>query len=386
MYGMTIGDGHVGDFHEWPEAWSRFDSKRMGESKTMARPKRAAKPAVPAAPASTEPGPLLRRYLAGEHEAVWAEMVALGGRVHEAPFAEDAWAVARETMRRARHNVELLVRRLDELGYGFWNGKQGRPGPQPLKMLFGGKEIELPSIDALVEEISGKDYSHLPNQDILEQMRQRMMAMRNLIDARTIEATSVAKKAEISDHLQDRSVFCPPDKDELALIRQMEKKGVFLPLSLRAWMEEVGGVNLAGAHPGLCFWEDENFPNVYADPLMVFPDIGELEAWYEELAEVGADEEEAPAGEEHEPLESVIGWNAQAKARLAVENEQLDYGYTVRLPDAAADVRLEGESHNTTFVNYLRLAFRWGGFPGWERHEHRPEKELAFLTEGLLPI
>jgi hypothetical protein len=29
-----------------------------------------------------------------------------------------------------------------------------------------------------------------------------------------------------------------------------------------------------------------------------------------------------------------------------------------------------------TFVEHLRLSFRWGGFPGWERYDPRPEQEL----------
>ena len=30
--------------------------------------------------------------------------------------------------------------------------------------------------------------------------------------------------------------------------------------------------------------------------------------------------------------------------------------------------------------------FAWGGFPGLERFEERPEKELAYLREGLLEL
>jgi len=102
---------------------------------------------------TVEPGSLLRRYLAGEHEAVWAEMMALGPRVREASSIDDAWAVARETMRRARHNVELLIRRLDQIGYQFWNGQHGKPGPQPLRMMMGGQAIEYPSLEAMVERV-----------------------------------------------------------------------------------------------------------------------------------------------------------------------------------------------------------------------------------------
>ncbi|MGZ3680588.1 MAG: hypothetical protein ACXWQR_18935 [Ktedonobacterales bacterium] len=61
----------------------------------------------------------LERYVAGEHEQVWAELVALGAAVRQEPLHADALAVARETMRRARQNVLLLIRRLREVGYRF---------------------------------------------------------------------------------------------------------------------------------------------------------------------------------------------------------------------------------------------------------------------------
>ncbi len=49
-------------------------------------------------------------HQAGEHEAAWADMLALG-RAYAMRYLEDALAVARETMRRERRNVELIVQR-----------------------------------------------------------------------------------------------------------------------------------------------------------------------------------------------------------------------------------------------------------------------------------
>jgi hypothetical protein len=57
--------------------------------------------------------------------------------------------------------------------------------------------------------------------------------------------------------------------------------------------------------------------------------------------------------------------------------------YCMEMPNPGADAPF-GDWHKTTFVNYLRIAFRWGGFPGWERYPKRPEKELAYLRDGLL--
>lgn len=61
----------------------------------------------------------LDRYLAGEHEQVWDELMALGAAVRDEPLYSDALAVARETMRRAKYNVETIVARLKENGYLF---------------------------------------------------------------------------------------------------------------------------------------------------------------------------------------------------------------------------------------------------------------------------
>jgi hypothetical protein len=182
--------------------------------------------------------------------------------------------------------------------------------------------------------------------------------------------------AAVADHLADKRVFCSPRKKAVTVIRKMETTGIFVPLSLRAWIEEVGDVNLAGAHPRLCFWEDEGFPGIHADPLMVVSDIFEIEGWLEERG----------SGDAPATLDVVVGWDAKAKARLTVADEQLDHGYSIAIPDAGADARLKGEPHGIGFVDYLRLAFRWGGFPGWEKRQERPERELKLLTDGLLPI
>jgi hypothetical protein len=51
----------------------------------------------------------LQRYQAGEFIAVWDDLLALGEKVRDRRYNADAVAVAAETMRRVRHNVELLI-------------------------------------------------------------------------------------------------------------------------------------------------------------------------------------------------------------------------------------------------------------------------------------
>jgi hypothetical protein len=45
--------------------------------------------------------PYLERYMAGEYERVWDELVALGAEVREEPLYSDALAVARDDEARA---------------------------------------------------------------------------------------------------------------------------------------------------------------------------------------------------------------------------------------------------------------------------------------------
>lgn len=63
--------------------------------------------------------PYLDRYLSGEHEQVWRELTQLGAQVRSDPVYPDALAVARETMRRACHNIEILIPRPREADYAF---------------------------------------------------------------------------------------------------------------------------------------------------------------------------------------------------------------------------------------------------------------------------
>jgi hypothetical protein len=72
---------------------------------------------------------LLDRYLSGEYAEVWRAMIALGHEARNSTHFPQAYAVAKETMRRARHNVERLVARLHAIGYEFANPKAAHVPP-----------------------------------------------------------------------------------------------------------------------------------------------------------------------------------------------------------------------------------------------------------------
>ncbi len=291
----------------------------------------------------------LERYLAGEHEQVWVELVSLGERVREEPLYSDAWAVARETMRRARRNIELLVERLPALGYRFgydWLAEQRGTefGPEAIR------EIE-------------RDAPH----------------------------------------------FRPPRSDVAERIAELEARAGALPLALRAWYEVVGTVDFVGKAPTT--WDDLGYQgfrgeayrqfvrehptytpaeyrqfskehpefrrgiaaeDIYLDPLVVYP--------IEITLQLLDYRDEADQDKEGRWLLHLApDWNFKYFVSGAG-------AYEVRVPCLAADAPLEGEWHDVTFVEYLRVCFRWGGFPGLLCAPHPPADDVALLTRELLPL
>lgn len=60
------------------------------------------------------------------------------------------------------------------------------------------------------------------------------------------------------------------------------------------------------------------------------------------------------------------------------------YSYFVSVPDTRADGIVRGARHETTFVNYLRICFKWGGLPGFEALKDPPMQDIAHVTAELL--
>ena len=156
----------------------------------------------------------------------------------------------------------------------------------------------------------------------------------------------------------------PPSDATRADLSSLEEQVGPLPLSLTAFWEEVGSVDLVGMHPS---W-GENL-----DPLVVYPP----EAALSDFEMEGGEEEIAAAGQFVAAL---------APDELHKDNVSGGAPYGVALPDASADFLLQDERHGLLFVPYLRLAIlRWGGLPGLDRRATRFES-LADLIAGLEPF
>jgi hypothetical protein len=138
-----------------------------------------------------------------------------------------------------------------------------------------------------------------------------------------------------------------------------------LPLSLAAFWQEVGSVDLVGMHPG---WPE------LRDPLVVYsPEaaLSDLDYW----------EEDAGEGTASGQFEAGL-----APDDLHKDNTSGGSPYSVALPDPSVDFAFLNERHGLLFVPYLRLAIlRWGGFPGLDGRAARFEP-LADLIAGLEPF
>jgi hypothetical protein len=145
-------------------------------------------------------------------------------------------------------------------------------------------------------------------------------------------------------------------------LSRLEKTVGALPLSLSVFYEVVGAVDWMGAHPTLA---PEN-GSICPDPLVVFP----LEEVLEECKQRMEDEGE-----------SVI---CIAPDDLHKADTSGGDPYEIAVPDPRADAELLNERHGLFFVDYLRLCFRFGGFPGYEGFDRGVPSEIESLREGLL--
>lgn len=240
---------------------------------------------------------VLDRYRAGEYEQVWAELCAFGAAVRREPLLTEAMEVARETMQRARANIELLVPRLKDTGY------------------------------------------------------------------------------QVGGPYAPATAWSPPRPHASERIGALERLVGPIPLSLRAWYEVGGSVSFVGSHSDWRWVGREILPGLVAlpDPLVIYPVERALADCEERLSDEGWDR----SWQNYVPI---------APDEYHKENISGGPVYAIGVPNAAADAPLMYEWHHTTFVNYLRLCFRWGGFPGFERYQERPTEMLDYLAEGLLPL
>jgi hypothetical protein len=302
--------------------------------------------------------PFYGRYVAGEFREVWMELAALGDAVWLDPVAADALAVCYETMHRARTNIEILVGALDAEGYDF-HPTVYSPYWQRSQKVKEWVEAHDESSQLVVDSLQE------PLMNLPEPVRGQMNAARK---------RQLPLAMEIARTFHDHRLgivrpLVPPEWIPQGWLRKITSRAGDLPLSLRAWHSTVGGVNLVGRHPELAP------PGVECDPLFVAPLKGVVdacEAWQEDHA----------AAKERPPFRMPISPPRSVKAGSSAEGDH----YVITLPGATLDAVVENEPHALNFVDYLRLVFEWGGFPGFADIPGKAPALIYRLKERLLPI
>jgi hypothetical protein len=171
----------------------------------------------------------------------------------------------------------------------------------------------------------------------------------------------------------------PRTEDQEVMRRIEEVTGAPLPISLRTFWEVVGGINFvwdynSGDAPDL----GVDLPIVEMDPLCVDPPevVTHLfEQW--EYERSGVDPELT------DPFNLDLAPDYLHKANISGGGP-----YGIELPFLGADPVFANEAHELPFVDYLRLYFRWAGFPRLERHADRPDVRefLEVMGKGLEPF
>jgi hypothetical protein len=314
----------------------------------------------------------LERYRQGEYEQVWAELLAFGGQVREQPLYADALSVAQETMNRARANVELLAQRLTAMGYRFAHPDrvfvaadeetrrlvtdvERRGGPLPL------------SLRAWCEVVGEVNFmgSH-PKLSTYVEMPSGPRIGQSFLAAFARHGGSAPAAG---DSLRQSFDLCQRMLNEVVQGIKTGKtaRSPDVKAGLHAIKEVLEGYQQPVVPQG---------PGVYSDPLVVEPYFPVVED------DQYDDEDDGEGGEGPGAHHAIIAPDPVQKT-----NHSGGGPYIICFPDAAVDALLEEEEEDgRTFIEYLRVCFRWGGFPGLRACANPPRDELAYLTQGLSPL
>lgn len=207
-------------------------------------------------------------------------------------------------------------------------------------------------LQAVWEEIRGLSYPHLSVEDrediqsvCDETMRRVRLNAGRLIRALETTGYQFGFYPDGEPFPGFRGPLVSPDPELDRKLTEIEEVTGPLPLSLRTFWAFTDTLCLIGKHP--------QYP-AYADPLVVEPvdsALVELQIWLELVEDDGI--------ELTDPFRLPIAPDLFHK-----DNISGGHWYGMEPPCGTVDALLLGEPHETTFVEYLRIAFQAKGFPG----------------------
>jgi hypothetical protein len=173
-------------------------------------------------------------------------------------------------------------------------------------------------------------------------------------------------------------------------IGDVERELGMLPLIARQWYATLTSVNFRQAEEQLVYREaarPPTGPDVFglgSHPVLIFQS---LTCCRQQLQQFAIEREKPSAAGEARPFLPLGGWASNCEPK----------GFP--LPCEAVDAAIYNDGGgDVCFVDELRLAFRWGGFPFWQRglgdtafyspFEYRPDFQrlLPLLKEGLVEL
>jgi hypothetical protein len=322
------------------------------------------------------------RYQAGDHEAVWTELIALGEGVYRRDVMPEAERVASEIMRRAAQNLRTLAARLEQSHYQFRTTPESGSPLAGINFNFGALHTQFGNMAPEAQKKMGG-----PGM---------VAALQNLV--------GFLQKAPASPPRKIPAVEPPPAAAKKHLREMEHLLDGNLPLSLRAWYEHADGVCFLGVDPELNPAPVQAPPAVAIGPAAFGPAGNHLAAQQQSIAQQfgfrvvttppATDSQPLPDPIVLMPLQELLDEIEECAAEgfpgpVALAPDDLHKAnisgatWDMNLPCAAADApfgRWPG------LVAYLREVCAWGGFPGWSREPNAPRERIALLAQDLLPF
>ena len=168
-----------------------------------------------------------------------------------------------------------------------------------------------------------------------------------------------------------------PEEDVIDNLAELGNRGVHVPIALQAWLIEVGGVDFCGTHPN---WPCTSYAgkhddsSTYSEPWYTDPLVIQVSTRW--LLDSLSDDE---------PQEDDYFSNCVEIAPDVVTKANISGSGPISIGSAKPqfDNVLVGQHGSFTLLSYLRQAFAWGGFPGFEFIADRPTDMLQELARGL---
>ncbi len=160
-------------------------------------------------------------------------------------------------------------------------------------------------------------------------------------------------------------VYIEPDPHISEFVASYQNHGVFLPLSMEAWLSVVGSVNLIGTMPQwgrpACIFDnaggDKAEEVLITDPLVVELPCSYIEYLY--------DEWKTNKQDINEPFRVDFSPDDLHKANISG-----GLPYQLNTIHPLVDDLVLNEKHCTSFMNYIRTSILWKGFPGFDYIEN----------------